>query len=124
MNDQPALRNTDDDWLDAALRADGAGHRADYLADEGFTARVMDALPPPVTAAPSWRRPVVMALWGIAAIGVAVAAPGAVADIARESYRLLATQPVSLSGIASTALAMIGLTWVVAAWSVREADRV
>ena len=37
------LPSTDaaDDWLDAALRADGREHRADYLADDGFTARVM-----------------------------------------------------------------------------------
>ena len=63
-----------DDWLDDVLRADGREHRADYLDDEGFTARVMSALPA-VAALPAWRKPALAALWagaGSAAITRAV----------------------------------------------------
>ena len=46
MNDRSVSTTpADDDWLDAALRADGREHRAAYLDDGGFTARVMAALP-------------------------------------------------------------------------------
>ena len=37
----PSMIEPVDDWLDAALRAEAADHRGDYLADGGFTARVM-----------------------------------------------------------------------------------
>ena len=64
MNEQPpSATNADDDWLDAALRADGREHRAEYLDDAGFTARVMAALPAP-TALPAWRKPALTLLVG------------------------------------------------------------
>ena len=50
------------DWLDAALAADGASHRDDYLDDAGFTARLMARLPAPV-ALPAWRKPALSLLW-------------------------------------------------------------
>ncbi len=109
------------DWLDRLLAADVVAHRDAYVADDGFTARVMAQLPAPVLA-PAWRKPAIVALWGVAAAGLAMAAPGAVLDVAREAYRLLAAQPVSLSGMAGAAAAMIGLTWVAAAWSLRVTD--
>ena len=73
------LSRTDagDDWLDAALRADGREHRADYLDDDGFTARVMAELPAPATL-PAWRKRALIALWAAAGVGIAVALPGAV----------------------------------------------
>ncbi len=40
----------------------GREHRAAYVADDGFTARVMARLPPPPTL-PAWRRPVIVLLW-------------------------------------------------------------
>ncbi len=48
--------------------------------------------------------------------------PGAMLDVGREAYRLLATQPVSLSGIAGAAVAMIGFTWAAAAYTLRLND--
>jgi len=110
-----------DDWLDRLLADDGDAHRAAYVADEGFTARVMQALPAPF-ALPAWRRPAVLALWGVAAAGIAMAVPGAVLDVGREAYRLLAAQPVSLSGIAGAAVAMIALTSAAAAYALRVSD--
>ena len=60
MNDQlPSRADAGDDWLDGLLRADGGEHRAGYLDDDGFTARVMSALPAPA-ALPAWRKPALL----------------------------------------------------------------
>jgi hypothetical protein len=118
---RPPTDMTGADWLDRLLCEDANAHREAYVDDDGFTAQVMAQLPAPVVA-PVWRRPAIVALWGLAAAGLAVAAPGAVLDVAREAYRLLAAQPVSLSGMAGAAAAMIGLTWAAAAWSLRVTD--
>jgi len=108
----------DDDWLDTALAADAREHGA-YLDDQGFTARVMAALPAPV-ALPRWRKPALVALWGAAAIGTATALPGVALDVGREAFRLLAAQPVSLPQIAAV-LAAIGVgTWSAAVWALRS----
>ena len=51
-----------------------------------------------------------------------VAMPGAIVDVGREAYRLLATQPVSLSGIAGAVVAMLVLTGAGAAYTLRQND--
>jgi hypothetical protein len=120
------MKMTDDahiprDWLDDLFAAEsGDGHSA-YIADEGFTARVMDLLPGRVTL-PAWRGPAVLALWGIALAGIALALPGAALDVMREGYKLLATQPVSLSGIAGALLCAGALSWSAAAYALRTSD--
>ena len=105
----------DDRWLDDALRADAGG----YLDDAGFTARVMDALPAPA-AAPRWRRPAVAVLWTLAAAGAAIVLPGAFLDVARETYKLVAAQPVSLPQIATAVVALGIATWSAAAYALRS----
>ena len=117
-NSDPSL-SANADWLDGLLADDGLAHRDGYIADEGFTARVMQALPAPF-AAPAWRRPVVVALWGCAAAALAVAAPTALLDVAREAYRLLAAQPVSLSGIGTATLVLGAGFWGAAAYALRR----
>ena len=110
------------DALDDMLRADAQASRDAYIADDGFTARVMAALPAPA-ALPKWRKPALAALWGVAAAGVAVAAPGAVLDVAREAYRLLATVPVSIAGIAGAMAAIVAATGAAAAaYTLRGSD--
>ncbi len=109
------------DWLDRLLAEDGEAHRHAYVADDGFTARIMQALPAPLTL-PAWRKPVVLGLWAVAAAGIAVAMPAAMLDVGREAYRLLASQPVSLSGIAGAVVAMIALTSAAAAYTLRAND--
>ena len=111
----------DDDWLDSLLAGDGREGRAAYIADEGFTARVMHMLPIPI-ALPTWRKPVVLALWAVALAGVSLALPGAVLDIAREAYKLLGAHPVSLSGMAGAFLCAGALTWSAAAYALRTSD--
>jgi hypothetical protein len=119
------LRKTDGvadvDWLDGLLAADAQEGRAAYIADAGFTARVMRALPAPM-ALPSWRRPAIAALWGVGAVALAVTLPGAALDLAREAYRLLAAHPVSLSGIAGAVACAGVLTWTAAAYALRTSD--
>ena len=112
----------DHDWLDDLLKADAAATRDDYIADDGFATRVMSSLPAPVAAMPAWRKPAVIALWVVAAVALAFAAPGAMVEVARAAYRLLAAQPVSLSGIATAAVAIIALTSAAAAYSLRAGD--
>ncbi|HEV2039836.1 MAG TPA: hypothetical protein VGT81_07295, partial [Casimicrobiaceae bacterium] len=52
----------DDDWIEQALAEAGREHRAGYISDDGFTARVAARLPEAWTL-PAWRRPVVALLW-------------------------------------------------------------
>ena len=115
----PPSSTADDDWLDTVLRADGREHRAAYLDDGGFTARVMAALPAPV-ALPAWRKPVQVVLWAIAGIGIAAALPGVVTDVAREVLRVFLGQPVSFTGIATGVVVLGAATWAAAALALRE----
>ena len=110
-----------DDWLDGLLSADAREGRSSYIADQGFTARVMDSLPVPL-ALPAWRRPAVVALWGIAAAGISLAVPGTALDVAREAYRLLGAHPVSLSGMAGAILFAGALSWSAAAYALRTSE--
>ena len=115
---------TDDvapDWLDEALRADGDGHRAAYVADDGFTARVAASLPMPA-ALPAWRRPALVALWAIAAAGMAWALPGAASGVALEIVRLIGTRPVSLADIATAVLALGVAGWAGAFYALHRSD--
>jgi len=96
-----------DDWLERALRVDAAEHRADHVDDAGFAARVMAALPAPL-AAPRWRKPVEWALWGVAGTAIAASLPGLATDVAREMFRVLASQPISLPHVAA-AIVAVGL---------------
>ena len=119
MNDRPLSLSADDDWLDAVLRADGREHRAAYLDDNGFTARLMSALPAPVTL-PAWRKPALTALWAAAGTGIAVALPSAVVNFAHEILRMIVGQPVSMTGIAAGVVALGAATWGAAAVALRD----
>jgi len=111
--------DTGDDWLDAGLRENGREHRAGYLADCGFTARVMAMLPAPA-ALPAWRKPALAALWTAAGVGIALALPGAYADIAREFLRLVIGHPVSFAQIAAGVLALGIGSWAATAYALRR----
>ena len=108
-----------DDWLERALRDDALVHRAEYLPDDGFTARVMAKLPA-APSLPSWRKPAVSALWAAAGIGIALSLPGAYADVVREYLRIVAGHPVTLSQIA-TGVVMLGVaSWTAMVWALRR----
>ena len=120
MTDRP-LNRTDagDDWLDDLLRADGREHRAAYVDDDGFTARLMAALPAPATL-PAWRKPALTALWAGAGIGIALALPWTVVDVAHELLRVILSQPVSFTGIAAVVAVLGAATWTAAAVALRD----
>jgi hypothetical protein len=109
----------DGDWLDAALAAEGRDHRDQYVHDDGFTARVAAALPPPDTA-PAWRRPALVALWAVAGIGAAMALPGTLTDVAREVYRIVGAHPVAISELVAGIALLGSLALGGAAWALRE----
>ena len=115
----PAMSAPADDWLDAALRAEGREHRAGYLADDGFTAHVMAKLPAPATL-PAWRKRAVIGLWTAAGIGAVIAFPGAYADFAREYFRVVAGHPVSLAQIVTTVVALGVGSWTAMVWALRR----
>ena len=121
MTHDAPISDSTADWLDGLLVADAGEARSAYIADEGFTARVMHSLPTRM-ALPAWRKPAVVTLWGIALAGIAVALPGAALDLMREGYRLLAAHPVSLSGMAGALLCAGALSWSAAAYALRTSD--
>lgn len=108
-----------DDWVDALLARDAAEHAADYVADGGFTARVMHMLPAPMSL-PAWRKPFVTALWLATAALVAAMLPGTAHEVAREAFRLFAAQPFSLSTVALALVAIGVATWTGAALALRS----
>jgi hypothetical protein len=112
---------TDDDWLDRALADAGREHRAAYLDDDGFTARVAAALPAPATL-PAWRKPAIALLWTAAAAGVALALPSALFDLGYDAVRLLASRPVSLGNILTGMVGLGVATWAAAAIALRRND--
>ena len=116
----PPAVPSDTDWLEVALRHDAREHLSSYVDDQGFSARVMSALPAPVVSLPRWRRPALVALWSAAAAGAAFALPGIALDVGREAFRVLAAQPVSLPQIAGALLAVGVVTWSGAAWALRS----
>ena len=108
------------DWLEATLREDAAEHASAYLDDDGFTAKVMAALPPAMQPVPVWRKPAVTAMWIAGAIGAGVALPQVAIDVGREVFRLLATQPVSVTQIGVTLMLLGFATWSAAAYALRN----
>ncbi len=119
MDDRSLPTDDNGDWLDRALRDDGLVHRAAYLPDDGFTARVMAKLPAALSL-PAWRKPAVAALWAAAGIGIALALPDAYSDLLREYLRIVTGHPVSLSQIA-TGVVMLGIgSWTAMVWALRR----
>jgi hypothetical protein len=100
----------EDAWLERLLVDDALADRDAYIADAGFTARVMDQLPAPVTtlALPPWRKPALTALWATAGLGLAYALPGVVTDVAREAFKMFGARPFALSELAA-AVVVVGL---------------
>ena len=113
------VRDPPSDWMDQLLAAEAAGDASDYIVDQGFTARVMQALPL-AGALPAWRRPAVVALWAVAGLLLAVALPGVAFDVARAAYKLFAAQPFALSTVAALLVAIGAASWTAAAVALRR----
>ena len=111
-------RSDPSDWIDGLLLRDGS--QGDYIADGGFTARVLQQLPA-ARALPAWRRPAIIVLWLVAAALATVALPGVAVDIARATYRVFAALPFSLSSLAFAIVALGAATWTAAAFALKRA---
>jgi len=118
---QPEPATNGEDWIERLLVDAAREHRDGYLTDDGFTARVMGKLPATVTA-PGWRKLALTVMWGAVAIAIATALPQVFVDAAREVYKLVAAQPVSLSGIGGALLAACALIWGAAVYTLRASD--
>lgn len=99
-----------EDWLAAALKAAGQEHRAAYIADDGFTARVIAGLPAAPTL-PAWRRPAIVLLWLLAGAAALVALPGIFDDAFRGAVALLVRRPLGLGDIAMALLLCAAAAW-------------
>ena len=69
---------------------------------------------------PAWRKPALAALWAGAGIGIALALPATVADVAHEILRVILGQRVSLAGIAATVLVLGAASWAAVAIALRN----
>ena len=95
------------DWLDDMLRDAGREHRAGYVADDGFTQRVMAQLPEPATL-PAWRRPAVVLLWVLGIGALMFSLPGLFEQVFRGAVAMLAGQRLGLPDVA-VALIVFGV---------------
>jgi hypothetical protein len=109
MNER-ATQAHDEDWLDQALRAQGREHRSSYVADDGFTARVMTALPQPATL-PAWRAPAIALLWLCAGVAAAVSLPGLFDDVFRGAVGMFVGHRLGLADIAGVLILLGATTW-------------
>ena len=106
---QPEI-DAGDDWLDDVLRDAAREHRADYVADDGFTHRVMAQLPEPATL-PAWRRPAVALLWVLSVGAAMVALPGVFEDLFRGAVAVFTGHRLGLPDVAMALLLFGGAIW-------------
>jgi hypothetical protein len=118
MNSQPEI-DADDDWLDDMLRDAGREHRADYVADDGFTQRVMAQLPEPATL-PAWRRPIVALLWVLAIGAAMVSLPELFEQLFRGAVAVLAGHRLGLADVAMVLVLFAGASWTTLIYAARS----
>ena len=99
-----------DDWLDRMLEEAGREHREAYIADDGFTARIMARLPAPTTL-PAWRRPAIILLWVLAAAVPILVLPGVFDNAFRSAVAMLVGSRIGLADAAMLMAAFGVVTW-------------
>jgi hypothetical protein len=108
-----------DDWLDDMLRDAGRIHRADYIADDGFTRSVMAKLPE-AAALPAWRRPAVALLWALSVGAVMVALPGVFEDLFRGAVAVFTGHRLGLPDVAAALVLFGGIAWSTLVYAIRS----
>jgi hypothetical protein len=106
------------DWLEDMLRDAGREHRADYIADDGFTQGVMTQLPEPATM-PAWRRPLVVLLWVLAGGAVMFSLPGLFEQLFRGAVAVLAGHRLGLPDVAVALVLFGGAAWSTLVYAMR-----
>jgi hypothetical protein len=115
---QPEI-DAGDDWLDDMLRDAGREHRDEYLADEGFTRRVMARLPEAATL-PAWRRPAVGLLWVLAVGAVMFSLPGLFEQLFRGAMAALTGHRLGLTDVAVALVLFGGTAWSTLVYAMRS----
>jgi hypothetical protein len=111
--------DADNDWLDDMLRDAGREHRSDYLADDGFTQRVMTRLPEPATL-PAWRRPAVALLWALGIGAVMFSLPGLFEQLFRGAMAALVGHRLGVPDVAVALVLVGGATWSTLIYAMRS----
>jgi hypothetical protein len=110
MNANHDTSATNDDWLENALRAAGRDHRADYVADDGFTSRVVAQLPRRADA-PAWRRPLMFTLWLLVGVAALLSLPSVFDQVFRNGVALLMGHRLGLIDVAAVLAMLSAATW-------------
>jgi len=108
----------ENDWIEQVLDEAGREHRAEYIADDGFTASVVSRLPEAWTL-PAWRRPVVALLWLCGGLAAMVSLPGLFDEIFRSVVAMLAGHRLGLADIVVALLVLGGMTWSALVYAMR-----
>lgn len=108
-----------DDWLDDILRDSAREHRADYIADDGFTLGVMAQLPEAATL-PAWRGPAVALLWVLGVGAVMFAVPGVFEELFRTAVALLVGHRLGLTDVAVAMVLFAGAAWSTVVYAMRS----
>ena len=110
--------DTTDDWLEHALRVAGSEHRSAYVADDGFTSRVMSLMPQPATL-PVWRRPVIVFLWLCVAAAALAGVPGLFEDAFRGTVAMLVGHRIGVADIVALLVVLSAGTWAMLIYAAR-----
>ena len=98
------------DWLDAALEEAAHEHRSAYIADDGFTAKLIERLPA-ATTLPAWRRPAIVLLWLLAGGAAMVSLPSAFDDAFRASVALVLGHRMGLADFTALLVLFGAAAW-------------
>jgi hypothetical protein len=101
------------------LRDAGREYRADYLADDGFTQRIMAQLPEPATL-PAWRRPVVALLWALGAGAVMLSLPELFEQLFRGAMAVLVGHRLGVPDVAVALFLFGGVAWSTLVYAIRS----
>ncbi len=117
MNER--VDNPGDDWIEQALADAGREHRAEYIADDGFTASVISRLPA-AFALPAWRRPVVALLWIFGGLAVMMSLPGLFDQLFRGVMAMLMSHRMGFGDVAMALILLGGITWSALVYAARS----
>jgi hypothetical protein len=111
--------DTDDLWLEQALKSDAQAHAAAYVSDDGFTAKLMARLPTPAVL-PAWRRPVIALLWLVAGGAAVALLPDLFYSLFSGVIAVLVGQPMlTWSNLAVALIVLCGATWSTLVYAMR-----